>query len=72
MDCESPLDDQLYNVGVRLSFQYHDKPIEISIVADPSDFTFSLSSLGLPVATHVCENPRSGLESIPCTVHDRL
>ncbi len=47
MDCESPLDEKLYNVGVRLSFEYHDKSIEVSIVADPSDFTFSLTIDGL-------------------------
>ena len=47
MDCESPLDEQLYNVGVRVDFEYNDKAIEINIVADPSDFTFSLSIDGL-------------------------
>ncbi len=47
MDCESPLDEELYNVGVRLNFEYHDKAIEISIVADPSDFTFTLAIDGL-------------------------
>ena len=47
MDCESPLDEKLYNVGVRLNFEYHHKTIEISIVADPSDFTFTLSIDGL-------------------------
>ena len=53
MDCESPLDDKLYNVGVRLNFEYQGKSIEISIVADPSDFSFSLSvdGLGNPIAT---------------------
>jgi hypothetical protein len=52
MDCESPLDEKLYNVGVRLNFEYQDKSIEISIVADPSDFSFSLSVDGLadPIA----------------------
>ena len=47
MDCESPLDEQLYNVGVRLSFQYGAADVEISIVADPSDFTFLLSTDGV-------------------------
>jgi hypothetical protein len=47
MDCESPLDEKLYNVGVRLNFEYHDKAIEICIVADPSDFTFTLSIDGI-------------------------
>ncbi|PQJ27722.1 hypothetical protein [Rubritalea profundi] len=47
MDCESPLDKKLYNVGVRLNFEYHHKAIEISIVADPSDFTFTLSIYGI-------------------------
>lgn len=46
MDCESPLDEQLYNVGVRLSFNYSESDIEISIVADPSDFSFNLSIAG--------------------------
>ena len=52
MDCESPLDEKLYNVGVRLNFEYLNKSIEISIVADPSDFSFSLSVDGLadPIA----------------------
>lgn len=39
MDCESPFDKQLYNVGVRLSIEDQ----VISIVADPSAFTFTLS-----------------------------
>lgn len=47
MDCESPLDEQLYNVGVRLSFQYGVAEVEISIVADPSDSTFLLSTDGV-------------------------
>ncbi|MEO1858012.1 MAG: hypothetical protein ABGY95_11715 [Rubritalea sp.] len=47
MDCESPLDEKLYNVGVRLSFDYQEKTIVVSIVADPSDFTFTLSIDGL-------------------------
>lgn len=46
MDCESPLDEKLYNVGVRLSFNYSDTDVEISIIADPSDFTFTLNILG--------------------------
>ncbi|MFC4995748.1 hypothetical protein [Rubritalea tangerina] len=41
MDCESPLDGQLYNVGVRLTFLYQDNEVEISIIADPSDFSFT-------------------------------
>lgn len=47
MDCESPLDEQLYNVGVRLSFTHEEAEIEISIVADPSDSTFLLSTDGI-------------------------
>lgn len=43
MDCESPLDDKLYNVGVRLSFTFEATEVDISIVADPSDFSFTLS-----------------------------
>lgn len=42
MDCESPLDGELYNVGVRLSFTYEEKEYEVSMVADPSDLTFTL------------------------------
>ncbi|MFT5882846.1 MAG: hypothetical protein ACI9FG_001354 [Crocinitomicaceae bacterium] len=47
MDFESPMDEKFYNVGISLNFKYHDKAIEISIVADPSDFTFSLSIGGV-------------------------
>lgn len=47
MDCESPLDEQLYNVGVRLSFTLESSEVEILIVADPSDFTFQLSTEGI-------------------------
>lgn len=47
MDCESPLDDQLYNVGVRLSFTHESAALDISIVADPSDFSFTLSIDGV-------------------------
>lgn len=46
MDCESPLDGELYNVGVRLSYTHEEKECEISMVADPSDFTFTLQFEG--------------------------
>jgi hypothetical protein len=47
MDCESPLDGELYNVGVRLTFTHNEQECEMSMVADPSDFTFTLQSAGL-------------------------
>jgi len=69
MDCESPLDEKLYNVGVRLNFEYHDKAIEISIVADPSDFTFTLSIDGIedPIATEF-----NFYEAVPLLIQKEL
>ncbi|MGJ8672269.1 hypothetical protein [Rubritalea sp.] len=46
MDCESPLDNELYNVGVRLNFSQEEEEYEVSMVADPSDFTFTLQFEG--------------------------
>lgn len=47
MDCESPLDQQIYNLGVRLSFDLDGKFIALSIVADPSSSTFSFNIEGM-------------------------
>ena len=47
MDCESPIDGELYNVGVRLSFTHKEKDYELSMVADPSDFSFTLQLEGV-------------------------
>ena len=47
LDYQSPLDQILYNVGVRMDFQYDDKEVCISLIADPSDFSFSFEVHGL-------------------------
>ncbi|WP_018970021.1 hypothetical protein [Rubritalea marina] len=46
LDFESPLDFQLYNVGVRLDFEYEGKEISISLIADPSDFSYAFDVVG--------------------------
>lgn len=50
LDFESPLDNQLYNVGVRMDFEYAGKETCISLIADPSDFSFGFDVQGLEEA----------------------
>ncbi|MFC5050507.1 hypothetical protein ACFPK9_07770 [Rubritalea spongiae] len=70
MDCESPLDNELYNVGVRLTFSHKQQDCEISIVADPSDLTFTLQLEGISPSPQ--SNTFQYHETIPRTIENEI
>lgn len=55
MDCESPIDEMLYNCGIRFVIGDSSDSTNLTIIADPSSFFFTLTVTGTAEESHEIE-----------------